>query len=96
MFAETCRKNILALADAYRRATGEGEATMSGWAYGNGTFFREFSRRKRSVSVDKYGEILAKFAEKWPKNAPWPDLQPVHFSKANVVQQRFMPAQMVR
>jgi len=88
MFAEICRKNILALAEAYAEAVDTGLPTVSMRAYGNGTFLREFAARRRSISVDAYGNMLVKIHNIWPDNVPWPDLEPIYFTRENVVKRR--------
>jgi len=88
MFAEVSRKNALTLADAYARATGDSLTKVSAQFYGNGIFFRDLANRDRSISVERFGEMLAKFAAKWPRGEPWPDLQPIYFTKENLSQGR--------
>ncbi len=95
MFSEVSRRNILRLAEAYGAATGRSLNSLSLRFYSNGTFFRELKARRRSVSVDKMGEILADFANSWPKGVPWPDLEPIYFSKENLTQQRFVMTNQV-
>lgn len=89
MFTETCRRNILQIAKAYGQATGRSSNGISMRFYGNGTFFRELEDRNRSITIERYGEMLADFARSWPTDAPWPDLQPIHFSRENLVRQRY-------
>jgi hypothetical protein len=91
MFAEICRKNILALAEAYGEVMGGHSLSwVSNRLYGNGLFFREFAARRHSISVDRYGEMLGEIAAKWPidKVKDWPDLQPLYFTRENLLQQR--------
>ncbi len=90
MFTEICRKNILILADVYATETGLSPTKVSATIYGNGTFFRELRARRRSVSVEQFGKMLAKFATLWPDGTAWPDLQTIHFSRENLLQQRFV------
>ncbi len=90
MFNETCRKNLLTLANEYERATGQGPTMISMRFYGNGTFFRELHQRNRSISVERFGTMLADFAKNWPENAPWPDLAPIYFTQGNLLQQRYV------
>ncbi len=75
MIAKTLRANLMALADAYERATGLKLETISKKMYGNKTFFRAFRARKCSVSIDKYGQVVERFAAQWPENGRWPKLR---------------------
>ena len=91
MFTEVCRKNILALAEAYGEVMGGHSLSwVSNHIYGNGTFFREFAARRCSISVDRYGEMLGEIAAKWPidKIKDWPDLRPLYFTRESLLQQR--------
>jgi hypothetical protein len=89
MFNEVCRRNVLTLANEYERATGRGPTVISMNFYGNGTFFRELYQRKRSISVERLGHMLAEFARCWPEGAPWPELEPIYFTRENMLQQRY-------
>ena len=91
MFTDVCRKNILALAEAYGEVMGGHSLSwVSNHIYGNGTFFREFAARRCSISVDRYGEMLGEIAAKWPidKIKDWPDLRPLYFTRESLLQQR--------
>jgi hypothetical protein len=90
MFTEICRRNALVLAQAYGAATGNAPTTVSMRFYGNGTFFRELQKRKRSISVDRFGLMLADFARNWPKGTRWPPLEEIHFTQENLVQQNYV------
>jgi hypothetical protein len=70
--ARTCRENLLAIATAYARATGLTLAQVSKRFYGKGSFLGEFKRRARSVSVDKFDELVDQFRADWPEGARWP------------------------
>ena len=70
--ASTCRQNLSAIATAYARATGLTLAQVSKRFYGKGSFLGEFRRRSRSVSVDKYDELVEQFKAEWPDGARWP------------------------
>jgi hypothetical protein len=97
MFAETCRQNIIILAEAYGRvmalpdADGKirphGLAWVSNHIYGNGTFFRELAAQRRSISVERYSQMLADIAANWPRDRlrEWPKMVPIVFSPENLV-----------
>jgi len=36
-------------------------------------------RKRASISIDKYGEVVGKMREEWPDGVPWPILDPVIF-----------------
>lgn len=84
MFAEICRRNVLALADAYGRAKGWSEATVSNRFYNNGVFFRRLRAGEQSISVEKFGYILGEFARVWPEGVPWPKLTPLLFDRESL------------
>ncbi len=90
MFNEVCRRNILELAAVYGHATYTAPTMVSMKFYGNGTFFRDLEQRKRSISVERFGTMLAAFAKNWPENTPWPDLAPIYFTPGNLLQQRYV------
>ena len=87
MYAEITRRNLIKVTDTYGRAMGWSPSTVSLRFYGNATFLREFENRRRSISVERMGRLLAAFANKWPNNLYWPDLEPIHFSKENLKRQ---------
>jgi hypothetical protein len=74
-FASIARSNMLALFAAYARATGLTTEQVSKRMYGNMAFYKEFKAKTRTVSIDKYGQMLDLFASQWPKETPWPGLQ---------------------
>ena len=90
MYAEASRRNILKLAKAYASATNRAPTMISMSFYGNGTFFRDLELRKRSISVERLGKLLFDFAKNWPEGAPWPDLEPIYFTKENMLQQHYV------
>ncbi len=96
MFTEVCRRNTLALAQAYKLATGKSLTTISMRYYGNGTFFRELENRRRSISVERLGDMLTDFALNWPADVPWPELEPLYFSQGNLLQQRYASANRLK
>ena len=90
MFAEVCRRNILELAKVYGHATYTAPTMVSMKFYGNGTFFRDLEQRWRSISVERMGTMLAKFAKEWPEGEPWPNLEPIYPTRENLLQQRYV------
>lgn len=72
--AKTVRAALLALAAEYGRCADVPLSTVSKRFYGNANFFRELKRDKRSISIHKADEIIAKFREQWPAGAVWPDI----------------------
>jgi hypothetical protein len=85
MISDTLKKNLLAIAAAYARATGATPGQMSFRFYGNTLFFDEFKRGKRSISLDKFDEMVAQFAAEWPDGAQWPDLPPAVITRRKSV-----------
>lgn len=76
-FAGTCRKNLVAIAGAYAKATRTSLEQVSKRFYGNRGFLRAFKAGERSVSIDKLDEMVAAFIETWPEGADWPQLRAV-------------------
>ena len=70
--AKTCRDNLIAIVTAYARASGLTITQVSKKFYGKGSFVAEFKRGARSVSVDKFDELVAQFRDDWPDGARWP------------------------
>lgn len=82
MFAETVTRNLLAIAEAYRRATGKTMGQVSKQFYGNSGFFAELRAGTRSISVEKIDEMIVAFQAAWPKGAPRPFMHAVHMWKS--------------
>ena len=80
-FAREIRANVLAIATAYREATGLSLATVSARFYGNAGFLSEFKAGRQTISVDKLDEMVRKFRAEWPENAEWPFLPAVFFER---------------
>lgn len=74
MIAKTCRENLLAIATAYARARGLTIAQVSKKFYGKGSFLAELRKNKRSVSIDKFDELIDQFRDDWPPEVRWPHL----------------------
>jgi hypothetical protein len=77
MIERAVRENLLAIAKAYAKATGLALSTISAEFYGQSGFLRDFERGKRSLTLPKLDELLARFAERWPRGSPWPQTQAI-------------------
>lgn len=77
--AKEIRVNVLAIANAYREATGLSLATVSARFYGNAGFLSEFKAGRQTISVDKLDQMVGKFRAEWPSEAEWPDLGSIFF-----------------
>ena len=75
MIAEIVKTNLLAIAAAYRRGTGDSLTQISKEFYGNSTFFNQIKRGEHSVSVRKLDEMVERFREKWPPDTAWPPVR---------------------
>lgn len=64
--------NLLAIANAYRKAVGCSLVHVSKEFYGNAYFFDELRKGTRTPSYRQASAMLDKFREKWPKGAAWP------------------------
>lgn len=87
MIADVCRRNLRKLVETYVKYTGRGEAILSMETYGNGTFIREFGARRRSISVDSYDNMLARYDDLFARSGvPWPELETIHFNREQLRQ----------
>ena len=77
MFNDAVRDNLLALVDAYQRATGKSLTAVSKEFYGRGDFFDQFARGEHTISIARLGAMLDKFAADWPEGTEKPVLRPV-------------------
>jgi len=77
MLSATCRDNLKALTQAYAKANGQKVSVVSRRIYGTSGFLEDFFSGARSMSVDKYDEILGVMLGSWPKEAQWPRLRPI-------------------
>lgn len=75
MFGETARKNLIAIATAYGKATNMTLSQISKRAYGNASFLDQFKRGKVSISLSKLDCMLKWFADHWPADAERPMLR---------------------
>lgn len=75
------RKNLFTLVDAYMKATGESEQTVSRRFYGNANFLTSVRAGTSSVTIDRLDKLVSELRAKWPANKPWPYLRPVSFPR---------------
>jgi hypothetical protein len=73
--------NLMAIAGAYRRATGKSFNQISKEFYGRGDFLEKFRRGEHSISVARLSEMMTKFRREWPKGEPWPYTRPVFMTR---------------
>lgn len=64
--------NVLAIAAAYRKATGKSLTQIGKAFYGRGDFFDGLKDGSRSISVRQLDAMIAQFRAEWPEGAPWP------------------------
>lgn len=69
---QTIKDNLLAICDAYAKATGLSDATISRQFHGHRKFFEGLRSGASAMNLDKLDPLLAKFAAAWPADAPWP------------------------
>lgn len=67
-----CRDYLLAVATAFGKAQKISLETVSRRFHGNVYFLSEFADGKISITLRKFDEMLASFAEVWPKGVAWP------------------------
>ena len=77
MFSKLCRDNITTVARAYAQAKGVSLSAVSKEFYGKSSFLDGFGRGEVTVSVEKYGEMVERFAASWPDGAKWPLLRAI-------------------
>lgn len=71
------RKNILAVADAYARATGLSIASVSRKFHGNQAFLKKLREGSCTVTLDKAEEMVDAFRKAWPPDVAWPAQNPI-------------------
>lgn len=76
-YEDRTRENLLAIADAYARATNLSIATISRKFHGQQAFLNEFRAGKCSITASKVDAMLAGFRENWPAGLEWPELAPI-------------------
>lgn len=74
---KTILRNLLAIAEAYRKATDQSMTAVSKKFYGKGNFFDQVRltlnhKGKRRLSIDSLTDMLAMFRKEWPEGAEWP------------------------
>ena len=72
MFEKTVRDNLLAIADAYRKATGDSMAKIGKKFYGRADFFARLKAGECRISLVQVDAMLKQFKKEWPKKAVWP------------------------
>jgi len=72
MIAEILRDNLIAIAEAYGKATGKTLAQVSKKFYGNTDFLSDLKRDETTITLKKLDELIKAFKESWPDNADWP------------------------
>ena len=77
MIEQVVTKNLLALADAYAKATGKSMLTIGKEFYGGSYFFTQLRAGETSISVRRLDKMLKAFRDEWPDGAKWPALMPV-------------------
>lgn len=81
MSEQIIKENLLAIADAYAKATGFSIATISRQFHGNQAFLGDFKKGERSITVSKMEEMLAAFRAGWPPGAKWPPTRPIRMGR---------------
>lgn len=68
-------KNLLAIAEAYAKGKGVSLSHVSKAFYGDGSFFDDLKAGKRSVGVEKLGQMVEQFRRDWPEGVAWPSVR---------------------
>lgn len=79
--ANPAHDNIIAIADAYREATGKSWNQISKEFYGNSDFFDKLRSDKRSISVSQFFIMLGKFRAAWPPRGLWPKTRKINMGR---------------
>lgn len=77
-------KNLIDIAEAYRKATERSLADIGREFYGRADFFPRLKAGKRSISVRQAGRMLEKFRQKWPANADWPLVRTLFMTRERI------------
>ena len=72
MIAEPLRKALIELAVTFGRHERLSLEQLSSRFYGNTGFFRGFRAGKKTVSLEKYDEMVVAMREAWPSGQSWP------------------------
>lgn len=75
--SDLCRKNLLMIARAYARSRRVSLNQVSKEVYGNVKFLEEFARKRQSVSLLKYDQMIQRFRSVWPEDVLWPACQAI-------------------
>lgn len=79
MLGKLCRADLMVLVNAYCKKTGV-TLEQAGFAlYGNRKFFLQFAAWERSVTIDKFDEMINRLASSWPKDLNIPQLRLIAF-----------------
>lgn len=89
--ATTLRTNLMTLAVAYSNATKTTIGTVSKKFYGNVKFFEQFDSGRKSISIDKYRDVMGAIAKAWPTGKEWPRLRPVTLNRAALKKGKAVP-----
>ena len=65
-------RNLLKIVDAYKKATGLSDSTISTQIYGQQTFLRKFRLGEQSITVSKLQEVIQALSNRWPAGTAWP------------------------
>lgn len=69
------RDNLIAIIDAYRKATGRSMTAISRAFYGKAKHLDLFKAGTADIALEKYGAMIQAFQDKWPPGAPFPFLR---------------------
>lgn len=72
------RRNLLKLASQYGAWKELTEGSVSKYATGGATFFRDLRASKISFTARKYDLIVGYFRANWPEDKPFPTLEAPH------------------
>jgi hypothetical protein len=75
------RKNLLALAHTFAKATGTPMTSVSRRFHGHQSFFEDFRAGRISIRLKGAEQMLQKFRTDWPEGTPWPDMEPVSMGR---------------
>lgn len=70
---KTCRQYLLALARAYARKNDLALTTVARRFHGTESFFADFAKGRRSITLRKWDEMIEAFQQEWPEDLKWPE-----------------------
>lgn len=88
MISKTARDNILAIAEAYAKATGLALTTVSKRFHGNYEFFGKLRAGTCDVELKKLGSMVRAFGDRWPPKTAWPKTRLVSFRRPKPIDAR--------